>query len=141
MPLLNNQKILAHSIEKVFSLALALDEYPKILPYVKSVRIHKKSDEHLTASLLLGFSFIHFTHECDIRFKAHTMIEVTSTNRLFKRFKSRCELEAIAPNCTKISYTLDAVFYNPVFEWVAKALLPVQAEVTMRAFENYLNRA
>jgi hypothetical protein len=48
MPQLNNQKILAHSIEKVFALALALDEYPKILTYVKSVRIHKKSEEHLT---------------------------------------------------------------------------------------------
>jgi ribosome-associated toxin RatA of RatAB toxin-antitoxin module len=140
MPHLKDQKTLPYPVGKVFDTALDLEQYPRILPYIKSVRILSKSQDRMVGSLTLGLSFIAFTYRCDIRYKKNELIEVTSDEPLFRKFASRCTFEKADEGRTIIIYELDAQFVNPILEFLAGAAMPYQARTTLHAFERYLSR-
>ncbi|MEJ0010279.1 MAG: SRPBCC family protein [Alphaproteobacteria bacterium] len=141
MPQLKGSRILRHPIEKVFRLALNLEEYPRILPYIQKVSINERSENHLVADLSLGLRSIAFTYTCTISFKENEKITVTSNSALFKSFRSECVFEKLDKQTTRIFYELDASFKNKLLEIPAKLALPIQTLSTINAFERYLNRA
>jgi len=138
MPRIEGQRIFSCPVEKLFSVALAIERYPDILPYVKSVRILSREEGRIAASLTLGLSFMTLTYGCEIHYKPNMLIEVRSRDPGFTRFGSRCLFEQLAER-TRISYALDARFAQPVLELLARAVMPYQADATLRAFERYLN--
>jgi len=141
MPTLKERINLSYPVGKVFDVALDIKHYPRILPYIKSVRILEKSEGHITAAIALGLSFINFTYRCEITYKQNEFITVTSKERLFKKFSARCIFEKTGHNETMITYELDARFASPVFEMLAKVIMPYQAKATLRTFKRYLGEA
>ncbi len=140
MPRLKNKKELPYPVEKVFDVAMDIEDYPKILPYIRSVKILTKDKDRITASLTLGLSFLKFTYQCDIHYKNDTFIAVTSKEPLFNKFESKCFFKE-ADNKTVIEYELDAQFNNPIFEFMAGMIMPYQTSATLNAFERYLRKA
>src|SRR5262245_36844193 len=106
MPHLKDRKTLPHPVGKAFEAALDLERYPRILPYIKSVRILSKSEDWMAGSLTLGLSFIAFTYRCEILYKKNKLIEVTSDEPLFRKFVSRCTFESADERRTIITYEL-----------------------------------
>lgn len=101
MPRLKDEKTLPYPIDKVFDVAIGIEHYPAILPYIKSVRILSQTHDHIRASLSLGLSMVSFAYECEIEYKRNESISVTSTERLFKKFSSHCyfhSVETIKPD-------------------------------------------
>ena len=141
MPRLKDETILPYPITKVFDVAIGIEHYPAILPYVKSVRIFSQTDDHIKASLSLGLSMISFAYECEIRYKRNESISVTSTERLFKKFSSHCDFHSVENDKTRLVYELDCEFVNPIIEILAAAVVPHQTRATIGAFENYLRKA
>jgi ribosome-associated toxin RatA of RatAB toxin-antitoxin module len=139
MPYLEDQKILPYALHKVFAVALDLERYPEILSYVKAVKILSQDKRQIVVSLILGLSFIRFKHDCIITFEKNKKIYVKATSSVFEAFHSSCFFENEG-DATKIDYKLDAQFKNPLFEWLAAAILPYHAEKTLGAFKRYLDR-
>lgn len=139
MPHLKEQKTLLYPVGKVFDAALDLKQYPRILPYIKSVGILSKSEDRMSVSLTLGLSFIAFNYRCDIFYKKNKLIEVSSRDLLFKTFASRCLFERVDDHSTIIAYELDAKFANPILEFLASTVMSYQANATLCAFERYLS--
>jgi ribosome-associated toxin RatA of RatAB toxin-antitoxin module len=141
MPRLKDEKILAYPVTKVFDVAIGVEHYPAILPYVKSVRILSQTHDHIRASLSLGLSMISFAYECEIAYKRNEYISVTSTERLFKKFSSHCDFYTAENDTTRLVYELDCEFVNPIIEILAGGVVPHQTRSTIGAFENYLRKA
>jgi ribosome-associated toxin RatA of RatAB toxin-antitoxin module len=140
MPRLKDEKTLPYPITKVFDVAMGVEHYPAILPYVKSVRILSQAHDHIRASLSLGLSMISFAYECEITYKRNESISVTSTERLFKKFASHCDFYSVENDKTRLVYALDCEFVNPIIEILAGAVMPHQTRATIAAFENYLRK-
>jgi ribosome-associated toxin RatA of RatAB toxin-antitoxin module len=141
MPSLRDAKTLPYPLEKVFAVALDLERLPQILPYVKKARVVSRSESRMTADLTIGLSFVAFTYRCKISYDPDKLLEVSSDDKLFRRFRSACAFERLGPAETRIFYQLDAEFANPVLEIIAAGLLPFHAKSTLQAFERYLDRS
>jgi ribosome-associated toxin RatA of RatAB toxin-antitoxin module len=138
MPVIKDKKTLMHPVDKVFGVALDLANYPKILPYIKSVHVFSQTEDTLQARIRLGFSMITFTYLCDIKHKKNEFITVTSYEPVFKHFASHCTFAMGADDTTIITYVLDCQFANPVIEILTGAIMPFHTKATMNAFEKYL---
>jgi len=140
MPHLKNSKLLGYPVDKVFAVALDLERYPEILPYVKAVKITSRNKARIATDLTLGFSFVSFVHRCVIDYRKNKSLYVQASSSVFETFHSRCSFEAAGSGKTRIVYELDAKFKNRILEWLATALLPLHAEMTLAAFTRYLDR-
>lgn len=141
MPQLKGSRVLHHPVEKVFRLALSLEDYSRILPYIQRVNIVEQSKNYLVANLSIGLRNIAFTYGCKIEFSKDEKITVTSNSSLFKKFRSECVFKKIDDGTTHIFYELEANFKNRLLEIPASLALPIQTMTTINAFERYLNKA
>lgn len=139
MPRIAGERTLPHPVDTVFDVAMDLERYPSILPYIKSVDVVTRSDRSVGAFITLGLSMLTFSYRCDIAYERNELIAVTSAEPIFTHFAARCRFGA-AGERTTIGYELDCTFRSPVIEALAGLLLPHGTRLTIRAFEDDLRR-
>ncbi|MES2985266.1 MAG: SRPBCC family protein [Pseudomonadota bacterium] len=140
MPHIKGEETLPHPAARIFDVAMDLENYPTILPYIKAVRILSHTSNSMKVTLVLGLSMLRFTHTCDIAYEKNVSIAVTSTNTLFKTFASRCDFVPVGNDAARLNYALNCQFANPIIELLAGTMVAPQAHATIKAFKQYLER-
>lgn len=138
MPQVIGERILNHSVEKVFACAIGIEAYPQFLSYIKSVDILARTDKKIAARFHVGVGRLTFSYDCEIHTEENSLTRVTTTEDIFSAFKAECRYEALADGCCKIIYVLDCKFANAALELLARAVLPYNTKVTINAFEKRL---
>jgi ribosome-associated toxin RatA of RatAB toxin-antitoxin module len=140
MPQLNDRMLLAHPLEKVFDVAIDIQKYPDILPYIHAVEILSRETGRIEAKITLGVKHVNFSYVCEVSHEQNALVTVRSVSPVFKLFTARCAFERAGENQTMIVYEMDARFHNKILDAAARALLPRQSKVTLRAFSDYLDK-
>lgn len=141
MPHFKGNRIIRHPVERVFRLALNLEQYPHMLSYIKRVSILERDENKLIADISLGLLSISFSYRCEVIFSQNEKITVTSDSNLFKGFRSECIFKKIDDQTTQIFYELDANFKTRFLEIPAKIALPIHTLNTINTFEKYLSKS
>jgi len=138
MPQVIGERILDHSVEKVFACAIGIEDYPQFLSYIKSVDILTRTDEKIAARFHVGVGRLTFSYGCEIHMQENSLTRVTTAEDIFSAFQAECRYERLDENRCKIIYVLDCKFANAALELLARAVLPYNTKVTINAFEKRL---
>ena len=150
MPHLHQNVVVPHSVEQMFDLVVAIDQYPKFLPWCTQAHIFKLTDQELDGSLTVSYkgfsqSFrTHNTHE-----KPHRMV-MNLIDGPFKHFSGQWRFKkaqnASNPNLEscQIDFDLDYQFKNfllemaagKVFDQIAKSLVDCFVVEAKRRYGN-----
>lgn len=141
MPKSAHNQILPFPVEKIYQAVLEVETYPRILPFIRAVRILEKTAESLRAQVLVGLPGLAFSYECLILFKENQSIKVQLVSGPFKRLEALWEFEAVDADHTRVAYVLNSEFKNPLMEATAGAIFARQFSHSLAAFEAHLNRS
>ena len=99
MSLYSASRIIRQPQEVIFDLIADVERYPEFLPMWKSARILGRDGNSYTTEQMVGFGPIRERFRTQTVMVRPTLIEVTSTDRLFRNFFIRWDLEPAAGGC------------------------------------------
>jgi ribosome-associated toxin RatA of RatAB toxin-antitoxin module len=141
MPTLHSSKIISYSADDIYRIVADIEQYPKMLNYIKSVRILAKNENQMTAEVNVGVGLIQFSYECDITLAPPNRIDIVSTKKPFKRLAASWQFFPLSPTSTKVDYALDSQFASGLMERTAGIMLAQQLHYSLSAFESRLRKS
>ncbi|MEI7669695.1 MAG: type II toxin-antitoxin system RatA family toxin [Pseudomonadota bacterium] len=141
MPKLSNSRIISFSIEKIYQAVMDIDSYPRILNFIRSIKILEKSDSIIKARVFVGLPMLTFSYDCRITYKEPEYINIELISGPLKKLQASWKFTPISENQCQVNYSLDSEFKNPLMEMTAGAIFASQLNHSIKAFEDLLKRS
>jgi coenzyme Q-binding protein COQ10 len=135
MPRQEVQRVLPHTAERLFDIAADVERYPEFLPWWVAARVrHRQGDVYQTDQVVsLGVLRRRFSSETVLR--RPERIEVTSTDRLFRRFELVWAFDAAADEGCLVSLAVDLELRSRVMDALLGQTLAGTVDGIVSAFE------
>lgn len=140
MPKHTAKRIVPYNQERIFNTMMDVEAYPRILPFIRSLKILERYDDYLTARVAVGAGPLVFTYSCKIIPTAHDSIEVDMIKGPFKRLYAKWTFTAMSENETEVSCFLDSAFHSPMMEMAGGKIFAHQFQHAIQVFEAHLKR-
>lgn len=118
-----------------------IESYPQVLHFIRRMEVLERGMGYIIARVSVGLPGLTFSYDCRIEYEDNRSIRVKLISGPFKRMDALWEFEAVAPDATKVTYSLDAQFHNLLLEKTAGAIFASQLHHSIRAFEERLKRS
>lgn len=140
MPKYTATRIVPYNQERIFHTMMDVESYPRILPFIKSLKIEEKAKTHLSARVSVGIGPLAFSYRCKITPTPCKQIEVEMISGPFKRLHAIWRFSALSENETEVSYYLDSEFHSRVMEMAGGKIFAHQFQHAIQVFETHLKR-
>lgn len=145
MPLISRHALVPYSVEEMYALVAAIEDYPRFLPWCRSTRVLARSDEDVRASIEIARGAFNKSFTTLNRVQLNKMIEMRLVEGPFRHLQGFWRFDVLAPGASKISLDLDFEFESklvglalgPVFNQIANSMVDA---FTKRAREVYGER-
>ena len=129
------KRVIPHSPENLYALVLDVNAYPQFLPWCHAARIISRTDDKLTADLIIGFKFYRekFTSYVDFDSKS-LAINVEYAEGPFKYLRNSWSFHPHEEG-TEIEFHVDFEFKSMVFQSVIEVFFSEAVKRMVRAFE------
>ncbi len=118
-----------------------VESYSQVLSFVRKVAVLEKAERYIIARVSVGLPLLNFSYDCRIEYEKDRLVRVKLISGPFKHMNALWTFEANAHHETKVVYSLDTEFKNPLMERTAGALFASQIHYSIQAFEERLSRA
>lgn len=143
-PKLNNiyfSKTVYFPIEYIYEVVSNVEEYPKILPYIKKSKIYNtKNNDTLQVEMKVRHGIVSFSYKCDVFLKHNKSIHVIATDGPFFIMRATWLFFKKNKDTTEIEYNLNYKFSVLFLEKAVSFLLKKNINPTIEAFENFLRK-
>ena len=141
MPSFHQVKILPYSSELLFNLVLAVEDYPKFLPWCHSVRIisHDQQQQQIITEVTIKFKV--FTEQYQSRIiytttpTGHYIIDVEAISGPFKYLHNKWQFYQEHDNNSVIDFSIDFQFRSLLLDKLIGAFFYRAIEKMIDAFE------
>jgi ribosome-associated toxin RatA of RatAB toxin-antitoxin module len=145
VPLISRHALVPYSVEEMYALVAAIEDYPRFLPWCRSTRVLARSDEDVRASIEIARGAFNKSFTTLNRVQLNKMIEMRLVEGPFRHLQGFWRFDVLAPGASKISLDLDFEFESklvglalgPVFNQIANSMVDA---FTKRAREVYGER-
>lgn len=146
MPLISRHALVPYSVEEMFALVAAVEDYPRFLPWCRSTQVLARSDEEVRASIEVARGAFNKSFTTLNRIQQNKVIEMRLVEGPFRHLQGFWRFDALTTaNASKISLDLDFEFESklvglalgPVFNQIANSMVDA---FTKRAKEVYGER-
>lgn len=141
MPQVKGEKILPYAPEKIFGVVMDIENYPKVLSFIRNVEIVQRNNTETIARVFVGFKPLEFSYMCKITSIPFSHISITATDGPFKHLKANWNFEEIGENKTKVSYELNSQFKSRMMEVTGGMIFAQQLHQSIKAFEDVLRKS
>jgi coenzyme Q-binding protein COQ10 len=141
----SNSKTVEHNIDKVLGVILDIENYPKFLPWCGGARIISKSNDQITADLIISFKAINVKYTSLVTIKNtlndNDVIFVTSNmiEGPFKFLNSRWKLTKIDEGKTYIEFDIEFSFQSVLLKTLITPVFSNASSKILNSFEGYLD--
>ncbi|CAO5679015.1 MAG: Persistence and stress-resistance toxin PasT [Holosporales bacterium] len=139
MHIFKDTRDLPYSKEQIASLVLNVNAYKNFLPWIVESHILEQDQNYFTAYLAFSYSGIKkgYTSRTIIN-QTDTVIEIKTIaiDGPFKSLKSIWEIEEISSSASRINYSIEISFSNPLYSALFLNLFEDMVIKTMNAFKN-----
>ncbi len=135
MPIHEEQRVLNYNVEQIFDLVIAVDNYPKFLPWCLSASLDCIQKETFDADLVIGFKLVQETFRSRIIFERPYWIEVTPISGPFSRMYNRWNFECQGLSSCVVSFHVDFEFKSRLLNTLMGALFQEAVRRMVGAFE------
>ncbi len=135
MPKHKEIRCLNHKPEEMFMLVSDVAKYPEFLPWCKAARITSRTDNHITADLIIGFKGFSekFTSHI-ILDKDNNKIDVTYQDGPFKYLENQWIFNESNDGC-EVDFYVDFEFKSKILQTVIGLVFNEAVKKMVNAFE------
>ena len=131
MPIISKSALVPYAPSAMYALVNDIESYPKFLPWCRSARVARRSDDEVRATLELARGGIQKSFTTCNRLQKDKMIEMRLVEGPFRRLEGYWRFQRLDENACKVSLDLDFEFssgllsmaFGPVFHQIASTLV------------------
>ena len=138
MPIISKSALVPYAPSAMFALVSDIESYPKFLPWCRSARVAKRSDDEVRATIELARGGIQKSFTTCNRLQKDKMIEMRLVEGPFRRLEGYWRFQRLDENACKVSLDLDFEF-SSVF--LSMALGPVFHQIASTLVDAFCKRA
>ncbi len=141
MPKVSNARIVDFSAHRLYAAVVDVASYPRILPFIRAVRILEQTEGVTKAEVSVGLPMLSFSYVCLIHHNEPEEVKVELVSGPFKKLHAHWRFEPISDSQCRVHYALDSEFSNALMEMTAGAIFASQIHHSISAFEDALRRS
>jgi len=126
--------LVAHSVEAMFDLIEAAENYPLFLPWCQSATILERTDEVVSARIVVNYHGARFTIVTRNPKRRPEWLAVDMEQGPFRRFSGNWHLTPLGSDGCKVEFRLQYDFASPVLARVAGPVFDRIANTMVDAF-------
>lgn len=130
--------LVEYSASDMYELVCDIESYPQFLPWCGGATINEKTDEVVTASIVIDYKGINKSFTTRNRLQHNKMMEMRLLDGPFKKLHGYWKFENLDENASKITLDLEFEFSNRL---VAMALGPVFENIANNFVDQFRKRA
>jgi ribosome-associated toxin RatA of RatAB toxin-antitoxin module len=130
--------LVAHSVEAMFDLIEAAENYPLFLPWCQSATILERTDDVVAARIVVSYHGVKFTIVTRNPKRRPEWLAVDMEQGPFRRFSGNWHLTPLGPDGCKVEFRLHYDFASPV---LARAAGPVFDRIANTMVDAFVTRA
>ena len=128
-------KELPYSAEQLFDLVMDIEKYPEFLPWCKSSKISKKTDEYLEADLVVGYKFFREEFTSRVYFERPNKIHIEYIKGAMNSLKNDWQFADIEEGKCRVSFNVEFSLKSILLEMVIKQFFDIALKRMATAFE------
>lgn len=137
MPIIRHEKIVPYSPHQMFTLVNQVEDYPKFVPYCKSVSILAQATDDLQVQLEFAKGALHKSFTTHNRVQQDKMISIKLLDGPFKQLEGFWLFESVQEGC-HIRLDMEFEFSN---KWMAMMFGPLFTTITNTLVDVFCQRA
>ena len=110
------QIITDFSIERLFDLVIDIEAYPEFLPWCKSAKILKQTDDFIIADLVIEFKSIRESYRSKVTFIKPDSIDVEMIEGPFRYLNNKWRFSKTQDDKTLLYFEIDFKFNSIILE-------------------------
>ncbi len=138
MPTINRSALVPHTNQEMFQLVDDIDRYVEFLPWCTESRVLERSEDEVTATILLSKGSLNKSFTTRNLLQKHKMIEMRLVDGPFKHLQGFWRFDSLNDHACKVSLDLDYEFSSKL---VAMAIGPVFNQIANTLVDAFVNRA
>jgi ribosome-associated toxin RatA of RatAB toxin-antitoxin module len=138
MPTINRSALVPHTTKEMFQLVDDIDRYVEFLPWCTESRVLERSEDEVTATILLSKGSLNKSFTTRNLLQKHKMIEMRLVDGPFKHLQGFWRFDSLNDHACKVSLDLDYEFSSKL---VAMAIGPVFNQIANTLVDAFVNRA
>lgn len=116
MPTVSRSALVMHSVEDMFQLINDIESYPKFVPDCSDSKVISRSDEEVTASLLVSKGGLKKWFTTNNTLISNQKVVLNLVDGPFKKLKGCWSLSELSDEACKISLELEYEFSNKLLD-------------------------
>ena len=138
MPIHEERRLLPYTPKQMFNLVAAVEDYPKFLPWCIESHIHNRTNEMITADLVIGFKLFRESFTSEVVLHHPRLIEVKYTKGPMRYLDNRWKFVPAENDQCLIDFYVDFEFRSLLLQ---KLIGVVFKDAVHRMVDSFENRA
>jgi len=130
--------LVSYKVEEMFTIVNGIREYPKFLPWCKSITIHSESASEIVATIKMGGAGLEKAFTTTNVIKANKRIEMRLLKGPFSHLAGDWDFQSLGEEGCKVSLDLDFHISNPLLRM---SLGPVFSKIANSLVDAFVQRA
>lgn len=138
MTRIHKTALVPYKVEEMFTIVNGIREYPKFLPWCKSVTIHSESPSEIVATIKMGGAGLEKAFTTTNVIRANERIEMRLLKGPFSHLAGDWDFQSLGKEGCKISLDLEFDISNPLLRL---SLGPVFSKIANSLVDAFVKRA
>ncbi len=138
MTRIHKTALVPYKVEEMFTIVNGIREYPKFLPWCKSVTIHSETESNIVATIQMGGAGLEKAFTTTNVIQPNKRIEMRLLKGPFSHLSGDWEFQSLGNDGSKISLDLEFNISNPLLRL---SLGPVFSKIANSLVDAFIKRA
>lgn len=125
---------------ELYKLLMAIEEYPRFIPFIRAARILEKKGSETLAEISIGLGNIGFVYKCRVTETPFDEINIVDVAGPFRFLKARLTFEDAGTGRTKVGYEFESQFRSRTMNAIADPIFNVKLKSTLANVEKFILR-
>jgi len=130
--------LVSYTVEEMFTIVNGIREYPKFLPWCKSITIHSETGSEIVATIKMGGAGLEKAFTTTNVIKENERIEMRLLKGPFSHLEGDWDFQSLGEDGCKVSLDLDFHISNPLLRM---SLGPVFSKIANSLVDAFVQRA
>ncbi len=138
MTRIHKTALVSYTVEEMFTIVNGIREYPKFLPWCKSITIHSETGSEIVATIKMGGAGLEKAFTTTNVIKENERIEMRLLKGPFSHLEGDWDFQSLGEDGCKVSLDLDFHISNPLLRM---SLGPVFSKIANSLVDAFVQRA
>ena len=136
MPTHAEKRVLQHSQDHLYQMVADVEQYPQFLPWCTALRIRSRSEEQVTADMMIGFKIFREKFTTRVTFSPPDRIDVEYLNGPFRYLNNHWIFIPQDEGSCMVDFYVDFEFHSKILQKTIGLVFNEAVQKMIGAFES-----